>query len=281
MVIVTPQMSLIQLKSGVCTKCHTRSTHGWLTARNDYRWDMASNLKEATSDDVEVRLLSTPEELDEASEVLMQVWGSNTPIVTREMLRAVHHSGGYISGAYEQRRLVGASFGWLARHDDEPALHSHVTGLLPGTRHSGLGRRMKFHQRDWASARGICWITWTFDPLVRTNAWFNIEVLGGNIAEYLPNFYGPMTDAINANDESDRVLVAWRVDDSPSSLTTDPSTRKEIATPDDIVSLRKTDPQTTLRWRHEVRSALSGALADGYVVVGFTKDGSYQLERPA
>jgi len=45
--------------------------------------------------------------------------------------------------------------------------------------------------------------------------------------------------------------------------------------------LRKTDPQATLRWRHEVRSALSGALADGYVVVSFTKDGSYQLERPA
>jgi len=74
---------------------------------------MSSNLEEITSDDVEVRLLSTPEELDEASEVLMQVWGSNTPIVTHEMLRAVHHSGGYISGAYEQGRLVGHPLaGW-------------------------------------------------------------------------------------------------------------------------------------------------------------------------
>ena len=241
---------------------------------------MALPEDETPSKDVDVRLLSSSDELEEASEILMQVWGSSTPIVSREMLRAVQHSGGYIAGAFERGRIIGASFGWLARHRGEPALHSHVTGLLAGTRHLGLGRLIKFHQREWASDRDISWITWTFDPLVRTNAWFNVGILGGEIAEYLPNFYGTMTDSINANDDSDRVLVAWRVDGSQTRPATDPDSRQEVATPEDIVSLRKTDPQATLKWRHEVREALTTALADGRIVVGFTKDGSYQLERP-
>ena len=241
---------------------------------------MTSPQDEPSSEDVEIRLLSSAVELEEASEILMQVWGSNTPIVSREMLRAVQHSGGYLSGAFEHGRIVGASFGWLARHDGETALHSHVTGLLPGARHLGLGRLMKFHQREWASARGISWITWTFDPLVRTNAWFNISVLGGEIAEYLPNFYGQMTDSINANDESDRVLVAWRVDGAHTPTGTDPESRRHVTTPEDIVTLRRTDSDATLTWRREVRDALMAALADGFVVVDFTKDGAYQLERP-
>ena len=241
---------------------------------------MASLQGELSPNDVEVRLLSSPVDLEAASEILMQVWGSNTPIVSREMLRAVQHSGGYISGAFEDGRIVGASFGWLAHHQGESALHSHVTGLLPGARHLGLGRLMKSHQREWALERGISWITWTFDPLVRTNAWFNIGVLGGEVAEYLPNFYGTMTDSINANDESDRVLVAWRVDDSGAKTPTNPDSRQEVATPEDIVTLRRTDPQATAQWRQEVRDALTTALANGFVVVGFTKDGSYQLERP-
>jgi predicted GNAT superfamily acetyltransferase len=183
---------------------------------------MASIEDESPVSRIDIRLLSTPPELADASDVLMQVWGSTTPIVSREMLRAVEHSGGYVGGAYDGGRLIGVSFGWLAQHYGERAVHSHVTGLLAGTRHSGLGRSLKFHQREWARTRDITWITWTFDPLVRVNAWFNIEILGGQIAEYLPHFYGEMTDSINANDESDRALVAWRVDDSFPRPATDP-----------------------------------------------------------
>ena len=43
--------------------------------------------------------------------------------------------------------------GFLARHLDQPALHSHLTGILPGVRRTGLGRAMKLHQRAWAAER--------------------------------------------------------------------------------------------------------------------------------
>jgi predicted GNAT superfamily acetyltransferase len=240
---------------------------------------MASIEDESPVSRIDIRLLSTPPELADASDVLMQVWGSTTPIVSREMLRAVEHSGGYVGGAYDGGRLIGVSFGWLAQHYGERAVHSHVTGLLAGTRHSGLGRSLKFHQREWARTRDITWITWTFDPLVRVNAWFNIEILGGQIAEYLPHFYGEMTDSINANDESDRALVAWRVDDSFPRPATDPDRRQRIAVPEDIVSLRKRDPQLALQWRHNIRSTMMAALDEGYVIVGFSRDGHYELER--
>ena len=52
-------------------------------------------------------------------------------------------------------RLMGASFGFLARHHGQQALHSHVTGILPGLQHGGVGRAMKLHQRDWAAERDI------------------------------------------------------------------------------------------------------------------------------
>ncbi|MGB0822281.1 MAG: hypothetical protein ACPGR3_06940, partial [Ilumatobacteraceae bacterium] len=101
----------------------------------------------------------------------------------------------------------------------------------------------------------------------------------GQIAEYLPHFYGEMTDSINANDESDRALVAWRVDESCLRPVTDPGQHQQIAVPEDIVSLRKSDPQLALQWRHNVRSAMMAALDEGYVIVGFSRDGHYELER--
>ena len=131
-----------------------------------------------------------------------------------ELIRAIGHAGGYVAAAYTGEQMIGGSLGFLARHLEEPALHSHITGILPGVRHTGLGRTMKRHQRAWAAERGLTWVTWTFDPLVRRNAWFNLGVLGAEVHEYLVDFYGPIADSINAGDESDRLLVAWAVHDA-------------------------------------------------------------------
>lgn len=230
-------------------------------------------------DGIDIRVLHERDDLVAASAVLQQVWGSTTPLVAAELLRAIEHSGGYVAGAYDHGRMVGASFGWLARHHGHSALHSHVTGILPGLRHSGIGRAIKQHQRAWAAERGIEWITWTFDPLVRANAWFNITVLGAHVAAYLENFYGEMTDSLNANDESDRLVAAWPV----QPLRVPPSTGRhiEIPTPDDIVNVRRVDPSEAQRWRHEVRVALEGALAEGGRITSFTREGAYIVEFPS
>jgi predicted GNAT superfamily acetyltransferase len=231
--------------------------------------------------DLEIRTLEGADEMATIVNVFQQVWGSVTPIVGVELLRAISHSGGYVAGAFDSGNIIGASFGFLARHQGEQALHSHVTGILPGVQHSGVGRSMKNHQRSWAAERDIPWITWTFDPLVRRNAWFNIEVLNAEIADYLVNFYGEMTDSINAQDESDRLVVAWSTDESagrPQPLAT--ATRHEIDTPDDIVVLRRTDPAAAGEWRQRVRRQFTELLGAGGRVTAFTRDGAYIVDSP-
>ncbi len=240
--------------------------------------------------DIEIRTLSSAEEMLEVGAIFQQVWGSSTAVVPLEMLMAISHAEGYVSAAYDTGRssgdghaILGASVGILARHQARPALHSHVTGLLAGVRHSGLGRAMKLHQRQWALDHGLDWIVWTFDPLVRRNAWFNIAVLGADVHEYLPAFYGEMSDAINAGDESDRLLMAW---DVHADLPSDPRDGHHleggllIPTPDDIVSLRRTDPAAVAEWRSETRDALMSALDAGRPIEGFTRHGQYVVGDP-
>lgn len=236
---------------------------------------------QAGRDDVEIRVIETPADIKRLVALFSQVWGTITPLVGVEMLRAIGHTGGYLAGAFTENRIVGGSLGFLGRHGDELALHSHITGILPGVRQTGLGRSMKLHQRSWAAAAGLDWVTWTFDPLVRRNAWFNIAVLDATIDEYLVDFYGPMDDAINGNDPSDRLLAAWPT--TPPEPTTQPTAPRgviAVPTPDDIVVLRRTDPSDAAGWRLRVREELGGALAHGARVVGFTRDGEY-LVAPA
>lgn len=241
-----------------------------------------------TLDGIEIRILREADEMVGLVEVFRQVWGTVTELVTIEMLMAVSHSNGYVAAAYEtktgEERILGASVAILARHLGEQALHSHITGLLPGARKIGLGRAMKLHQQKWAAEQGIDWIVWTYDPLVRRNAWFNIAVLGAEVHEYMPRFYGTMTDSINLGDDSDRLLVAWRVDTDADNPLRDGSDVIEsgrphtlVPTPDDIVSLRRTDPSAVQRWRKESRDALSAGLDRGDRVVGFTRAGEYVL----
>lgn len=103
----------------------------------------------------------------------------------------------------------------------------------------------------------------------------------------MPNFYGDMDDAINAGDPSDRVF-AWWVLDGESAVraaasplgSVDPETfvnAQVIATPDDIVSLRRSDPAAALEWRLRVREQFLEALGAGLVVVGLDSEGSYVL----
>jgi predicted GNAT superfamily acetyltransferase len=234
-------------------------------------------------EDTTVRLLHRPDELGVVDAVLREIWGTGEPLVALEMLVAIAHTGGYVAVAEHGGRVVGASVGLLARHDGRPALHSHVTGLLPTARGLGVGRLIKLHQRRWALAHDLGTITWTFDPLVRRNAWFNVAVLGADVLSYLPSFYGAMNDAINAGDDSDRLLVAWDLrrpipvrprvgDDVPDPVV--------VPTPDDVVALRRTDPAAVARWRVGTRAAFLDALGAGRSVAGFTTTGDYVLGSP-
>ncbi|GIS67390.1 MAG: hypothetical protein CM1200mP6_04580 [Anaerolineaceae bacterium] len=53
------------------------------------------------------------------------------------------------------------------------------------------------------------WVTWTFDPLQRVNAIFNLERLGATSQTYIKNAYGELDDDQNIGLTTDRVQVDW------------------------------------------------------------------------
>jgi len=226
-----------------------------------------------------IRVLHHLNEMQQLQACTDLVWGPGAGnMVSADFLMALSHAGGYVSGAFTSTDsgeiMVACSFGMLAQHRGDWCLHSHITGVSPTLQNSGLGTAMKNHQKQWAIDAGLAAITWTFDPLVRRNAWFNIERLGANAVEFHINFYGPLNDEINGDDETDRLLARWNID-SPRARTTD-SDAIFIETPEDIVQLRRTDPDAARAWRLKIRHELSKAFTT-HEVTGFTSEGSYTL----
>lgn len=251
---------------------------------------------------VRVLPLDTLAAVRDAADLFARVWKTDaaTPPLAAEVMRAVEHAGGYVVGAYSDDVLVGASSGFLGiGADGRPVLHSHISGVLQQGR--GVGVALKLHQRAWALGRGISAITWTFDPLVRRNAWFNLVKLGAAGVEYLPDFYGPMTDGVNGGDSSDRLFTRWDLTRAPGGpleapeavLLLDeadgaprPTSRAlgdgELLTlrlPADVETMRGTSPQKARAWRTAVRQALVPAFADGFHVRGMTSDACLVLGR--
>lgn len=246
-----------------------------------------------------VRQLDSLATVREAAALLGRVWRSDpaSPPLAPEVLRAIEHAGGYAFAAYRGEQMIGTSVGFLGMDRGAPLLHSHISGTLEQGR--GVGLALKLHQREWAGRQGIGRISWTFDPLVRRNAWFNLAKLGACGVEYLVDFYGPMSDGVNAGEATDRLFTVWDVgaprpgvrpagtavlvvdDDggAPASRAAlpGPDTDLMVRLPADVEELRTSAPALAARWRTAVRDILVPALHEGREVSGMTADGCLLL----
>lgn len=252
---------------------------------------------------VEVRELSSPDELEDLLRIFDDVWRpdpTNRPVGT-DMLRALSHAGNYVAGAFIGDHLAGGSVAFFGAPVGE-TLHSHITGVTRRGRGHQVGYALKMHQRRWALERGLSTITWTFDPLVARNAYFNLAKLGATPVHYYEDFYGELGDELGGDADSDRVLVAWDLksaapsvpDGSPRSegavesvdealaggavsvidvdRPSHPVAHHERITPDagavvevprDVESMRVSAPLDAARWRIALRDALSPLLVEG------------------
>ncbi|WP_137846393.1 GNAT family N-acetyltransferase [Microbacterium sp. 2FI] len=228
---------------------------------------------------ISIRPLDTVDEVFRASEVLAEVWGGDRGGMPPNLLRAIAHSGNYAVGLYQGERMVGASVAFFAEPGAR-SMHSHITGVLPGLQSRGLGRALKQHQREWALAREVGHITWTFDPLVARNAHFNLRVLGTRVTEYLVNHYGPMDDGVNRGDETDRIMVSWALAAPPVPTPADDRVVASVAVPHDIEAMRQTAGTDAVAWRLRVREGILTHLADGLAIGGFDDERGYLFVRP-
>ena len=261
----------------------------------------------------EIVELSEFGDLERLSELFAEVWGrSGEPPVNTDILRALAMSGNYVTGAFAGGRLMGGLVGWLGgTPPDELQMHSHILGVVAGSEKQGVGFALKQHQRRWCLERGVKVMEWTTDPLIPRNVYFNLTKLGAEAPDYLVNLYGQMRDGINVGEESDRLLIRWRLD----SQRAEAAAIGELREPDiddlrqrgggeiltvgsagepiagehgsrvlicqvrpDIVELRRSDPALARRWRIAVRSAITRALGAGFAITGATRSGWYVLE---
>lgn len=257
---------------------------------------------------VDVRELRDDETVG-AAQLLADVWQTTLGAgpVEAPLLVAFLHTDNYAAGAFADGELVGVCVGFYATAGT--ALHSHIAGVRDCRVGKGVGTALKFHQRAWAIRRGIESISWTFDPLVARNAYFNVHRLGVRVVRYATDFYGVMTDGLNGGQASDRLLVDWHLTAEPgperpaisppdprifpalqmdralqpvlrSGPPGDEVEQCRIAVPEDVELLRTRDPDLATRWRHAARTALGELLDAGWVIVDFDRaDGCYLLER--
>ena len=211
-----------------------------------------------------------------------QTWAMDSGTeITPNLLQAMVHSGSYLSGAFIDGKCVGAAFAFPATTGGLH-LHSHMTAVLDEYRDQGVGYALKIDQWHWARANNYAVISWTFDPLVSRNAKLNLIKLGVNISSYHPNFYGDMQDALNAGDESDRLMVSWKVIGKSPVQRELVSTPKPndilIQVPRDIVAIRSIDKTENLRWRRKVREQFLQAFEKGGRVIGFSTNSEYVVQ---
>jgi len=163
-----------------------------------------------------IRLLDNPSDLTAVEELQRLVWpGDDTEIVPVHMLLAALHGGGLVIGAFDGDLLVGFVFGFPGVDQTPDGLRyrhcSHMAGVHPDYRDTGLGFKLKRAQWQMVRKQGFDRITWTYDPLQSRNANLNISKLGAVCNTYLPNYYGELRDGINVGLPSDRFQVDWWV----------------------------------------------------------------------
>lgn len=259
-----------------------------------------------------IRPLAGFEECRAAARFQDTVWGEGfSERVPASLLKVVPRIGGVALGAFlrggngdgEDGELVGLVFGLTGVEEGRTVHWSDILGVDPRYRDQGVGRRLKWAQRQAAIDAGATRMYWTFDPLEARNAWVNLERLGAVVREYVPDMYGTSDSPIHRGLGTDRLIALWPLLSpgvelrSPTADAPDPTpVRPEddgraegwpepkgisyprltdqpvrVAIPSNIQALRDADPDLATRWRSQTREVLQPLLASGAEIRGFER----------
>jgi predicted GNAT superfamily acetyltransferase len=260
------------------------------------------------------RDLHTADEFRQVMDLEQRVWGFTdlNDMVTVPVFTITTKRGAILIGAYDESdRMVGFVYSIVGRRRDGQILQwSHMLGVLPEYRNSGLGRALKLAQRDKALAQGYELIEWTFDPLQALNAHLNFTRLGVVAEEYHRNVYGESTSVLHKGTPTDRLVAQWwiarphvarRVAASPAAI---PVATHEVADaapvntthrgdrwlanadvhlaredrrvvleiPTGFTEIQRDAPALALDWRMQTREVFEAYFRKGYRAVDFFLD---------
>lgn len=224
----------------------------------------------------EIRHLTTLAELGEAVRLQKEIWGfEDIELLPLRLFVVAQKVGGQTIGAFDGDRMVGFLLAIPGLKQGQMYLHSHMMGVRPEYRNSGLGRRMKLMQREEALRRGIQLVEWTFDPLEIKNAYFNIERLGAVVRRYVLNQYGTTTSHLHGGLPTDRCVAEWylasgRVEALLAGREKAPvEVVERVAVPADIAELREKDPRQAREIQGEISARFLEYFGKGLAVIGF------------
>ncbi len=260
-----------------------------------------------------VREPRSPEEHRELMEVERLIWSTDyREVFPYHITIPLMDIGGIVLGVYDKStgKPVGVMVMMPGIKNGKVFLYSHMFGLLKEYRGRGIGTALKRVQREAALIKGYDLITWTYDPLLSLNSWYNFVKAGVIARIYKVNYYGLVYFEYNRGVESDRLLAEWYLRServrlrlekgfkpepmeyfvSRGALTSlksvegvkgfrrpsnpvlsDESELVLIEVPDNFVEMQVKSPETAREWRVRVREAMTYYLSRGYLVFEFTR----------
>jgi len=267
---------------------------------------------------VEIRDFDKPPDYEACAQLQVDVWGFDASDAVPPLhLIAMHHYGGVLIGAFEGGKMVGFVCGFSGWDRGKVFHHSHMLGVLPEYRGSGLGEKLKWAQRERVMEQGIELINWTFDPLQAVNANLNVNRLAAIVRKYRVNIYGESKSPLHGSLPTDRFEAEWLVsservtralrgelplwtswEELPRANTTEIARSGSRAPgkadldleedallaeiPENINQIMGQDMGLALDWRLAIRELFRSYFAKDYAVSGFHRSEGrafYRLER--
>jgi predicted GNAT superfamily acetyltransferase len=238
------------------------------------------------SDEVVVRICEGLEEYRACVALQKEIWvEADLEIVPDTVFVVAEHSGGQILGAFDGQRLVGFTLAMPGLRNGGVYLHSHMTGVHVDYRDCGVGRMLKLFQREEALGRDIRLVEWTFDPLEKRNAHFNLNRLGAIARRYVPNMYGITSSPLHRGLATDRLVAEWyldspRVSAALSGALPEPTVAECIEIPAPLEGSKPSHLPQMQKLQSRVREQFAEAFAKGHAAVGVVKTAqgsAYQL----
>jgi predicted GNAT superfamily acetyltransferase len=254
-----------------------------------------------------IRRLATLEDCRKVVELEKKVWGYTDAedVVPAPVLIVSIKRGGVLLGSFDASGdMTGFVYSMPGWKRGRPTQWSHMLGVVPDARSSGLGRALKLAQREAALAMGIDLVEWTYDPLQALNAHLNFAKLGVVVAEYEENIYGESSSPLHRGSPTDRFVAEWNLREphverrisAAGSLMRDASvasapvvnpskpgpwlepTEGELAhtsrrvlveVPVGFSDMQATEPHLALSWRMTTRRIFETYFSRGYRAVDF------------
>jgi predicted GNAT superfamily acetyltransferase len=237
---------------------------------------------------IDVRSLTEREDLKSVVRLQRQVWGfEDVDLIPLRLFVVASKIGGQVYGAFDGAQLIGFCMAIPGvKPGGKTYLHSHMLGVLPEYRNTGVGRKLKLTQRDDAQRRGIDLIEWTFDPLEIKNAFFNMERLGAIVRRYVSNQYGTTTSPLHGGLPTDRCIAEWWISSPRANAILEgkpldrPPVETRIAIPSDIAATRAKEPACARDIQQKASEQFRAAFDRGLAVIGFERSdqaGTYLL----